>query len=724
MKLFSFVTFGLLLSAICPCVAMAIEPAEDLGFVELFDGKSFAGWNHSGNWEIQDGVFARVRGGGNLTYAAALVPDDFELRFDWKVSRGCNSGVYYRPGQVEYQVLDDQHSPYGENPRQSAASLFFCMAPSKRAARPLGQWNTARILCKGTVIEHWLNEVPVLSFDYTDRRWKDELDLLAIRGGDLTGRGGQLDLQDHGQDVWFRNLRWRVIPQSESLEPNPDFRPMPVVGQGLAKEQARVEQMLASRRDAAPRPNIVVIMADDLGWGDIGCYGHSPIATPNIDSLAAEGLRFTDAHSPSAICSATRYGLVTGTDPCRRYHTSHVLFNGEPLMIGEREATVATVLTDAGYRTGVVGKWHLGMGDTFPRNLTAPGRGPADIGFGFSFIVADGHNMSPKYYLSDGVPFGDAADLSYPSRLTVIDRLGYKLLEHRPQGDWPEHRPDARIGRTLAQRAVAFIESAAQDDAPFFLYLPTCAIHTPQVADERFRGQSPVGAHGDFVIEFDWLVGEVAGCLQRLGLSENTLLLVTSDNGGLPEAQKLGHDACGPWSGFKGSALEGGHRIPLIARWPNRIAAAATSDALVSLTDITATAATLAGGFLSPFDARDSFDQSPLLLGKVNTVRQSLTVATRGCAEIVLRQGAHKLTYQTEPGRSIYVNLVENPAETETVGSPGLQRQQAMLQQLHDYFAAGSTRPGAIASGTTIQSLMAERDDRNALILQPVGKTP
>ena len=231
--------------ALIPRPTIAVEPAEEaLGFVALFDGQSFDGWQHNGNWEVQDGALARVRNGGNLTYTTRPVPDDFELRFDWKVSQGCNSGVYYRPGQVEYQVLDDQHSPYGENPRQSAASLFFCMAPNQRAARPHGQWNTARILCKGSVIEHWLNEKRVLSFDYTDPRWAAEVRLLTIRGGDLTGRGGTLLLQDHGQDVWYRNLRMRTIPADESLVPDPDFRPLAVPPDALKKEEARVRSML------------------------------------------------------------------------------------------------------------------------------------------------------------------------------------------------------------------------------------------------------------------------------------------------------------------------------------------------------------------------------------------------------------------------------------------------------------------------------------------------
>ncbi len=232
-----------------PLLASALDPAEQkLGFIALSDGKSFEGWKQSGNWEIQDGAFARVREKGSLTYEAQLVPDDFELRFDWKVSKDCNSGVYYRPGQVEYQILDDAHPGHGDNPRQSAASIFFCMGPSKRATRPVGEWNTARIICKGSVIEHWLNEERVISFDYTDPKWAEEVELLRVRGGDLTGRGGKLSLQDHGHDVAFRNLRMRTIPADEKLTPDPNFQPLPVTGKALEKEQARVRGMLEKAR--------------------------------------------------------------------------------------------------------------------------------------------------------------------------------------------------------------------------------------------------------------------------------------------------------------------------------------------------------------------------------------------------------------------------------------------------------------------------------------------
>lgn len=223
------------------------------GFTFLTDGESFDGWEQGGNWVIDDeGAFYRKERGGDLVYTAANVPDDFELRFEWKVSKGCNSGVYYRPGQVEYQVLDNIDSPYGANARQAAASLFFCMAPKKDNTRPVGEWNSGRIVCQGSVIEHWLNGEAVISFDYEDPKWAFYVNLLGIRGGDLTGRGGLIKLQDHGQDVWYRNLRWREIPEGETITPDPGFQPMPVTGAPLEAEQARVDKMLGA--DPLPVP--------------------------------------------------------------------------------------------------------------------------------------------------------------------------------------------------------------------------------------------------------------------------------------------------------------------------------------------------------------------------------------------------------------------------------------------------------------------------------------
>lgn len=225
-------------------------PAAEPGFEALFDGKTLDGWRHDGNWAVVNGEIARVKRGGSLVYEKMKVPDDFELRFEWKVSKGCNSGVYYRPGQYEYQLLDNANSPYGENPRQATASLFFCMAPARDGVKPFGEWNEGRIVCQGTVIQHWLNGEKVIDFDYADPRWHSEIELLRIRGGDLTRRGAYLSLQDHGADVWFRNLRWRAFPADEKLV-SENLTPMPIPDAALRKEQERVTTMLEAQEKTA-----------------------------------------------------------------------------------------------------------------------------------------------------------------------------------------------------------------------------------------------------------------------------------------------------------------------------------------------------------------------------------------------------------------------------------------------------------------------------------------
>jgi len=196
MRFFSFLP--LLVALLCLSLSglIASETTNQLsekeraqGFRLLFDGKSFDGWAHKGNWVIEEGALTCPKRGGDITWSVEKIPNDFELRFEWKASFGCNSGVYYRPGQYEYQVLDNVNSAYAKIPRQAAASLFFCMAPSKDNARPNDVWNEGRIVCKGTVIQHWLNGEAVIDFDYTDPRWAREVEVLRIRGGDLSLRG-------------------------------------------------------------------------------------------------------------------------------------------------------------------------------------------------------------------------------------------------------------------------------------------------------------------------------------------------------------------------------------------------------------------------------------------------------------------------------------------------------------------------------------------------------
>lgn len=224
--------------------AQGAEP----GFEALFDGKTLEGWSQKGDgWEVVDGALTRVRKGGALTYEKAVVPDDFELRFDWKVAKGCNSGVYYRPGQYEYQLLDNANSSYGENPRSCAGALYFCMGPTRDVVRPFGEWNEGRIVCKGTVIQHWLNGEKVVDFDYADPRWMAEVKLVGYRGTDLSKRGGKLWLQDHGAEVALRNLRWRAIPAEEALV-SENLTPMLVSEDALKKEEARIEELVGKKK--------------------------------------------------------------------------------------------------------------------------------------------------------------------------------------------------------------------------------------------------------------------------------------------------------------------------------------------------------------------------------------------------------------------------------------------------------------------------------------------
>ena len=222
---------------------------QEAKFETLFNGKDLSGWKHNGNWEVVDGVISRKGKGGPLRYQEAKVPDDFELRFEWKVAKGSNSGVYYRPGQYEYQILDNDVHRDGKNPRTSAASLYFCMAPSEDATLPVGQWNKGRIICKGTVIQHWLNGKKVIDFDYTDPRWAADVERLKKRGADVKDRGGDLWLQDHGDPVWYRNIRWRAIPETEQLQRS-EVTPAKI-SQAVLKQEASKLQGIVKRRQAS-----------------------------------------------------------------------------------------------------------------------------------------------------------------------------------------------------------------------------------------------------------------------------------------------------------------------------------------------------------------------------------------------------------------------------------------------------------------------------------------
>lgn len=236
-------------------VAEAGKPSElsadekKAGFELLFNGSGFDGWKQSGNWIVEGDSMHRSKGGGGITYSAKKIPDDFELRFQWKVGKGSNSGVYYRPGQYEYQILDNKVHADGKNPRTSAASIYFCMAPSRDATKPVGEWNTGRIVCKGTIVQHWLNGEKVIDMDYTDEKWAFNVDMLKKRGAELTARGANLNLQDHGDPVWYRHIRLRSIPKDEEIE-HSDVEPAEISADVLEAERKKLEGIL-KRREAA-----------------------------------------------------------------------------------------------------------------------------------------------------------------------------------------------------------------------------------------------------------------------------------------------------------------------------------------------------------------------------------------------------------------------------------------------------------------------------------------
>ena len=230
-------------------IALAFETglAQKTDFRELFDGSTLDGWKHKGNWRIEDGTLTRSGKGGGITYDAMTVPDDFELQFEWKVANGSNSGVYYRPGQYEYQILDNDVHRDGKNPRTSAASLYFCMQPSHDATQPIGKWNTARVICKGSVVQHWLNGQKVIHFDYEAPEFAFNVEMLKQRGGELAARGGKLMLQDHGDPVWYRSIRIREIAENEAIDMSP-VTPAQIDDETLAAEKQKLDGIVARRK--------------------------------------------------------------------------------------------------------------------------------------------------------------------------------------------------------------------------------------------------------------------------------------------------------------------------------------------------------------------------------------------------------------------------------------------------------------------------------------------
>lgn len=441
---------------------------------------------------------------------------------------------------------------------------------------------------------------------------------------------------------------------------------------------------------AAPRrANVVIIYADDLGYGDVSCYGATNFRTPNIDRLASEGLRFVNAHAPSATCTPSRYAMLTGEYAWRKKGTG-VLPGDASLIIQPGRTTLPSIMKRAGYATGVVGKWHLGLGtgDLDWNGEIKPG--PLDVGFDYNFIIPATGDRVPCVFVENRRVVG--ADPKDPIRVDYANPIAGEpsgrehpeLLKMHPShghdqaivngisrigymsGGKAARWIDEDIADVITAKAVAFIEQ--NRSRPFFLYFATHDIHVPRVPHPRFAGKSGLGPRGDAILEFDWSTGEILKTLDRLKLAENTLVILTSDNGPVVDdgykdrAVELldGHKPAGPLRGGKYSAFDAGTRVPFLVRWPGQVKPGA-SDALLGQIDFLSSMASLTGQQLSAEDAPDSFDVLPALLGKSKAAREHL-VEHAGTLSII--KGNWKYI---EPSKGLRYNKNTN---TETGNDP------------------------------------------------------
>jgi arylsulfatase A-like enzyme len=382
----------------------------------------------------------------------------------------------------------------------------------------------------------------------------------------------------------------------------------------------------------AGRPNIVFILADDLGYGDLGCYGAVKVETPQIDRLAGQGILFTDAHASAAVCTPSRYSLLTGRYCWRTQLKVDCLFGHDPLLIEEDRPTVASLLKSAGYATACIGKWHLGFGRDFPDWNGELKPGPLEVGFDYYFGYPVTNAQAPYVFVENhrvvGLDPRDPIRLGTESKTNV--QFGGKAARYNPE----------ELSTTLTGKAVKFIENTKR---PFFLYFAPDNVHGPYTPNPRFRETSQCGVYCDFIRELDWSVGEVLAAIERAGVAGNTLVILSSDNGGLysRQAYNMGHRVNSNLLGEKTDAWEGGHRVPFLARWPGKIKAGSRSNELICLVDFMATAAAVNHLELPQRAAPDSFNILPALVGESTgkPVREGAVILSSGEGMLAVREG-------------------------------------------------------------------------------------
>lgn len=448
--------------------------------------------------------------------------------------------------------------------------------------------------------------------------------------------------------LWFD---WQATPRDVLLL---------ILGCLLGTAVLRAEDTPASQPDR--RPNIIFVLFDDLGYGQPKCYrAASEFKTPNMDRLAMEGMRFTDAHSAASVCTPTRYGVLTGRYPMRIGQYGVLTTFSKPIIPTSR-LTIARLMKQNGYDTACIGKWHLGMdwGDQTDRNHnvkvgTPLKSSPNAAGFDYFYGYTHSRNMG-----------------------TVIEQEKVEAMVE-----------DVETQPRLAQKIVAYLDKPARKEKPFFLYLPLCPPHTPIAPAPEFAGKGGGGKsepYGDWIYQGDWVLGQVLAALDRQKLADNTLIMVSSDNG-------AANREYAPLRGAKTSIYEGGHREPFLARWPGKIKAGSVCDDTICLNDLMATCAEIVGAKLPDNAGEDSVSILPDLLSTAKGPLREATIHQSPQGDLAIRQGSWKLIFLKAREHELY-NLQTDLSETNNVAEANPEVVERLTALLKKYIAAGRSSVG------------------------------
>ena len=528
--------------------------------IALFDGQTLEGWvQENGDpveagWVVQDGTIHRESRGGNIFYHRQV--GDFELTFEWKIEAGGNNGLKYRVRKYgnqtlgcEYQILGETKPSYS---RGSTGSLYVLYEPNeKKKSNPPGEWNTAKIVAHGPRIEHWLNGEKIVEADLNSQEWDERLKQSKFRPHRQFARNtmGRIMLTEHGHKVWYRNLVLTPLPNVE-IPP-------------LAPE---------------PPPNVILFLTDDQGTLDVNCYGSEDLHTPNMDRIAKDGVRFTQAYAHT-VCCPTRAMLMTGRHPQRsgvNNWTQGNLKQQQGINMALDEVTLAEALQGAGYRTALFGKWHLGAAET---------HGPTKQGFDEFFGHRGGFIDNYKHYFLHGKGYHDL----------------YRGTEEQfAEG---EYFPDL-----VVKEVHRFLDENKK--SPFFLYVPFNIPHYPEQADAKFDERykempMPRQSYAKMISTTDDRIGQIMAKVDQLKLRKNTIVVFMSDNGHSAEHSEIRFDDhnsglakgtyygahggggnTGKWQGHKGTFYEGGIRVPAMISYPDRLPRGQVRHQAISAVDI------------------------------------------------------------------------------------------------------------------------------------------